>query len=96
MSEEYILPSVDNYTIYSKSGCPNCTKAKNLIKSENPEIIDCDEYILENKEDFLEFIKKLAGKECKTFPMIFYKSVFIGGFNELKEQYEKMNAFTNL
>lgn len=96
MSEEYIVPSTEAYTIYSKSGCPNCTKAKNLLKSKNVLIVDCDDYIIENKEGFLLFMKDISGKECKTFPMIFHRASFIGGFNELKEYEEKMNAFDNV
>jgi glutaredoxin len=95
---DYILPSSDGYTIYSKSGCPFCVKAKKLLTSENPEpiVVDCDEYLLENKVDFLNFIKSLTNTDHKTFPMIFHKGTFIGGFTETKQYYEKTSAFDNL
>jgi glutaredoxin len=81
---EFEKPLKSGFTIYSKSGCPNCTKAKALLKSKNLlfKIIDCDEYIIENKETFLLFIISLTNKEVKTFPIIFYDGKFVGGYNE--------------
>jgi glutaredoxin len=86
---EYEPPSETTYTIYCKSGCPNCTKAKNLIKKENPMIVDCDDYLIEDKEGFLDFMRFVIGKEYKVFPMIFKNGQFIGGYNELVKDYEK-------
>jgi glutaredoxin 3 len=95
---DYIAPTTNGYTIYSKSGCPFCTKVKRLLEKELPEplLVDCDDYLVENKADFLEFIAKLAGKEYRTFPMIFHDSQFIGGFTETKAYYEKNMAFTGI
>ena len=96
---EYIEPTQDGYTIYSKSGCHFCTKAKQLLKSGNEKnvlLVDCDEYLFEDKQDFLNFIKdKNNGIEYKTFPMIFHKGKFIGGFKELETYYNKEKAFEN-
>lgn len=81
---EFPQPQKGTITIYSKSGCIMCTKVKNLLndKKLDHEVIDCDEFILENKEEFLEFIKLTIGKEYKMFPMVFYNQQFIGGYNE--------------
>lgn len=81
---EFEKPLKSGFTIYSKSGCPNCTKAKALLQNKNLlfGVIDCDEYIIENKETFLSFIISLTNKEVKTFPIIFYDSKFVGGYNE--------------
>ena len=94
--QEYIEPATNNYTIYTKSGCPNCTKVKKFLESENkkPLIIDCDEWLIEDKPAFLEFIREKAGKECKTFPMVFYNGEFLGGFDETKIYKEKQDAFS--
>ena len=88
---EFIKPSKKGFTIYSKSGCPNCNKVKSLLKEKNIafNIVDCDEYILEDKELFLLFIKENANKECKMFPMIFHDGTFIGGYNETQKFVEK-------
>jgi glutaredoxin-related protein len=95
---DYILPNSQGYTIYSKSGCPFCTKVKRLLEKEAPSplLVDCDDYLVENKEAFLVFIKEMAGKEYKTFPMIFHNGDFIGGFSETKEYYEKQSAFQGI
>ena len=91
-------PSENKFTIYSKSGCINCRKVKDLLKSENLEyeIIDCDDYLLEYKEIFLSFIKSHSIIDWKTFPIVFNNGKFIGGLNETKEYLEKSTLdFTN-
>jgi glutaredoxin len=85
-------PSSITYTIYSKSGCPGCRKVKDLLHSENPLVIDCDEYLLEDKEGFLSFIQNLAKKPVKMFPIVFNKDKrFIGGYEETKKEYSNFN-----
>jgi glutaredoxin len=81
---EFPTPEKNQFTIYSKSGCINCSKVKTLLKQKSLafNIIDCDEFILENKEEFLTFIKEIIGKEYKMFPMVFDNNKFIGGYNE--------------
>ena len=91
---EYINPDKD-FTIYGKSGCHYCTLVKRLLQSKSLKffIVDCDEYILEDKESFLNYIKTLTNKEIKGFPMVFYNSEFIGGYIETKDFIKKMEAF---
>jgi glutaredoxin len=93
---EYIEPASNNYTIYTKSGCPNCTKVKKLLESESekPLIVDCDDWLIEDKPAFLEFIREKAGKECKTFPMVFHNGKFLGGFDETVGFKKKQEAFS--
>lgn len=85
---EFIEPSKNGFTIYSKSGCINCNKVKLLLKETkkdvNVTIIDCDDYIIEDKENFLLFMKNTANQDCKQFPMIFYDGLFVGGYHETK------------
>ncbi|NDH67566.1 MAG: glutaredoxin [Gammaproteobacteria bacterium] len=86
---EYELPSKENYTIYSKGGCGYCIKAKQLLINEPIEVINCDDYLAENKEAFIEFMKGIIGTEYRKFPMIFDKTgQFIGGFSELRNSYK--------
>jgi len=88
-------PEEGKITIYSKSGCPNCTKAKNLLKEKQLlfKIVDCDEFLLENKEEFLVSILKLTNKEWRTFPMIFDGNSFIGGYSDLEKYVDKLLDF---
>lgn len=81
---EFPYPEKGQITVYSKSGCINCTKVKTLLKEKNMtfNIINCDEFILEHKEEFLSFLQTIIGKEYKMFPIVFDDNKFIGGFNE--------------
>jgi glutaredoxin len=92
---EFPEPENNQITVYSKSGCPNCIKVKQLLKNKhiNFTVVDCDEYILENKEEFLQFIQTLAKKEFRIFPMVFDNMLFIGGFKETEQYIEKLFNF---
>ncbi len=89
---EFQEPFKKDFTIYSKSGCINCTSVKKLLKEKffifNE--INCDEYLIEEKEKFLLFIENKIGKSHKTFPIIFYNDNFIGGYNETIEFTNKL------
>jgi glutaredoxin len=89
---DFELPEKNGYTIYSKSGCPNCLNVKAFLKDKKLifNVVDCDEYLIEAKAEFLEFIQKISQKECKTFPIIFCDEKFIGGYNETKEHVDKI------
>lgn len=89
---EFTEPKKLGFTIYSKSGCPNCTKVKNLIKQHNFlfNVIDSDDYIIEDKESFLTFIENIAEKSYRTFPMVFYDGKFVGGLIHTTEFIDKL------
>ena len=89
-------PAIDTYTIYSKSGCLYCTKAKVLLQNEKPKLlyVDCDQFLLENKQEFLDQMKTLIGREYKTFPMIFKNGIFLGGYMETKKAYDQNKLIT--
>ena len=87
-------PSLTSYTIYSKSNCPYCEKAKLLLENEVVNIINCDEYLTTDRTLFLQTMQHYSGVECKTFPVIFLKGVYIGGFIETKTHYDNA-LFTN-
>ena len=78
-----IHPSQDSYTIYTKSNCIYCDRAKELLSNEDPIIVNCDEY-LRDKEFFLNHMDNLTPLPHRTFPFIFHKGKFIGGFDETK------------
>lgn len=89
---EFTEPTLNGFTIYSKSGCHNCSKIKKLLKEKNLFFIevDCDEYLIEEKDNFLSFIENKVGKPYKTFPIVFYDGKFIGGFTESEEYVNKI------
>ena len=89
------LPCENNFTIYSKSGCVNCRKVKDLLKKNNIEyeIVDCDDYLLDNKDIFLSFIQSYSITQWKTFPMVFHNGKFIGGYDETIKYLDKLTSF---
>lgn len=89
---EITEPNKNGFTIYTKSGCQNCSLAKKFIKEKYFFLteINCDEYILEDKEEFLKFIEKIAETSYKTFPMIFYQGKFVGGLTHTTEFINKL------
>ena len=96
--EPFRTPSNKEYTIYSKSGCPNCIKVKELLQSNNIEftVIDCDDYLIERKPEFLLFIQELTSREWKTFPIVFTSDgIFVGGFTDTRLYLEQLLEFTD-
>jgi glutaredoxin len=91
----FFTPLETGFTVYSKSGCTNCTKVKKLLLDKQSFFVDisCDEYLLEDKEEFLSFIKEKANKEYRTFPMVFKDRKFIGGFAETQLHFDKLLCF---
>lgn len=91
MNIEYPKPSNYGYTIYTKSGCPYCEQVKILLKNNipQPNYIDCDSFLVFNRNKFLFFIKQLTGIDYKTFPMVFLNGYFIGGYKQTKDFYEE-------
>jgi len=89
---EYEKPLKKGFTVYSKSGCPNCSKVKQLIKEKNYDflIIDCDEYLIEDKENFLSYMKTISSNDITSFPIIFYNEKFIGGYKETVDYVNKV------
>uniref|UniRef100_A0A6C0IRH0 Glutaredoxin domain-containing protein n=1 Tax=viral metagenome TaxID=1070528 RepID=A0A6C0IRH0_9ZZZZ len=88
-------PSTNKITIYSKSGCLNCIKVKDYLKAKNIlfEVIDCDNYLLDDREAFIQFIFEISDCERTIFPIVFHGKKYIGGFNETKLHIEKMLDF---
>ena len=50
-------------------------------------VINVDHLIEKNKKLFLENVEKIAETEVKTFPIVFYNGIFIGGFTESQEHF---------
>ncbi len=97
---DFEKPQENKYTIYTKSGCTYCTKAKKLLVNEdnnnNLQMIDCDEYLIENKDEFLNFIQNITNNPThKSFPIIFHNKKYIGGYIELETYYNIEQSLNN-
>lgn len=76
----YPTGNKDQFIVYSKSGCKNCSKIKTYLnKLGKPFVeVDCDDYIIDNKEQFLNFIFNKIGNrfENPQFPFVFFNNTF--------------------
>lgn len=70
--------------MYSKDECVFCERAKELLKSQGKEFI---EYKLD--KDFTKTTLKEVFPNAKTFPVITVNGIYIGGFSELNELFNK-------
>jgi glutaredoxin 1 len=88
-------PYGDGFTIYTKNNCPYCVKAKTILTNTKLDfhIIECDGFLETNRTAFLDFIRHKIGRDYKTFPMIFDKNDFVGGYSELQSYIDRKNAF---
>lgn len=85
-------PSDNSFTIYSKTNCRYCTVVKSLLNEHKIPFneINCDTYLSQDKQYFLNFIKEKSNREheYKTFPMVFCDGKFVGGFVETERLIE--------
>ena len=100
---EIIKPSLNGFTIYSKSGCINCVKLKNVLKEKHLiyNVIDCDEYILEDKHFFLSLIKEISNNKILDntiiyFPIVFNDNIYIGSYNEANRLINRFISFEDI
>jgi glutaredoxin len=79
-------PSDKSFTIYSKTNCKYCVLVKGVLDEHKIPFIEinCDDYLDQDKQYFLNFIKDKSKREheYKTFPMVFCDGKFVGGFVE--------------
>ena len=67
--------------VYSKSHCPNCDAAKNMLKAKD---LEYKEISLESEEERQGFYKT-AGVSVRQLPQIFINGQRIGGHLGLRE-----------
>lgn len=70
-------------TIYGKSQCPWCDRAKTLAKMYSLEY----EYKNVELKKFYDEMKQ-AVPEAKTVPQIFWNGRYLGGYNEFSKEIE--------
>jgi glutaredoxin len=80
---EFPEPQSTGFTIYTKTNCSYCEKVKLLLETldHTYTAVNCDEFLAE-KEAFLSFIQGIAGKGHKTFPIVFFDGMYIGGYDD--------------
>lgn len=66
-----------NITIYTKSNCPNCVSAKQLLKAKGLEYREID-----SMPDILEMVRHYP--EARQMPQIFINNQRVGGLAGLQ------------
>lgn len=74
-----------NITIYTKSGCPNCVTAKNLLQSLNIEYKEID---IETGDRLANFVANYP--EARQMPQIFINDQRVGGLAGLQAALKKL------
>ena len=71
--------------IYSSLICPYCIAAKRLLENEN---LEYSEIIIDNNENNRKKMIKLSNGKSSV-PQIFFDDLHVGGFDNLKEIFDK-------
>ena len=74
-----------SFVIYCKINCPQCDRAKKLLQKEQKIIINCDNFLENDRENFIITMRRKTGLEKIVFPLIFIDDDFLGGIEELVE-----------
>lgn len=79
-----VLKDTDTFYV-EKLGCPYCDAARKLLPEGTPHL-DKEVYVDLDKDFLTQYPKH------KTYPKIFYKGTFIGGYTQLDEHLKKQNG----
>lgn len=85
--------------LFSKSNCSYCDMLKRfLVEIGIPDDRLHSINIQEPKETFQEYAEELAAiSSCFTFPQLFVKGKYIGGYSDIKNMYQfKMDFLQNV
>lgn len=73
-----------NITVYTKSACPNCVAAKNLLKTKELPFVELD---AEKPDELANLLRRFP--EARQMPQVFINGQRVGGLaglqNALKE-----------
>ena len=78
-------PLASGVTIYGRTGCPYCDKAKVLVKKHKMKHIYVDNEAVMGYETL---IRPLIG-DYNFVPVVFVNGVFVGGYTELEQWVNK-------
>ena len=80
------LPTESGYFMYTKSHCKWCQKAKETLP--NVVVVNVDHLLPDNKPQFLAFVDSFSGTQPRTFPMVYYNGIYLGGYTESAEHFD--------
>lgn len=71
--------------VWSKTNCPYCDQAKNLLKIKG---VEYEERLIGAKWTIEDLLKEVPN--AKTVPQIFLEGKLVGGFTELKKHFDNV------
>lgn len=74
--------------VWSKNNCTYCEQAKHLLKAKG---VDFEVRKVDGVSWTVEDLKE-AVPNARTVPQIFINEEYVGGFNELKQYFEKQSV----
>ena len=77
------LPTESGYFMYTKSHCKWCQKAKETLP--NVVVVNVDHLLPDKNTEFLAFVDSFSGARPRTFPMVYYNGIYLGGCTESVE-----------
>lgn len=84
------------YIIYTITGCEYCRKVKELLQHNSKSFndVNCDEQLLNNKTQIFYLVEHETGQKWSTFPIVYRKQKFIGGYTETANYIEMEKRFS--
>jgi glutaredoxin 3 len=74
-----------NIVIYTKTNCPNCTTAKQLLNSKG---LKYNEISMDNTDDRMAFF--MTYPDARQMPQIFINDQRVGGFAGLQQALKEL------
>lgn len=85
--ERGIMNSTMTATLYSKSNCPFCVRAKRLLDEKG--VGYTEESAVEKRDELIRLVTSATGEAPRTVPQIWLGDSYIGGYDSLVEHFKK-------
>lgn len=78
----------DGYTVLTKQNCKWCEKIKKLLPDACYILCEVPPAPSQERDAFFKEVDALSRTKPRTFPMVFYNKVYIGGYAATKNKLE--------
>lgn len=76
------------FIVIGRERCGYCDAAKKYLAANSADFKYYDSGLMDPDE----LAKRLEGLRIMTFPVVFHKGKYLGGFKELSEQYKELTS----
>jgi glutaredoxin len=84
-------PDAVGYTVLTKRECLYCDKVKSLFESKDIsyKAVACDDFLVgPDREQFLDYVKRITLLTTVRFPLVFHNACFVGGYVDTRDYIE--------